>query len=185
MPSINTKNPSHCIVCTKEFYPRISSLNQGQGLYCGHKCSNKFTHLVHGHARKGLITHTYHSWEAMKARCYDPNHINYSRYGAIGIRIEDPRWFIFTNFLEDMKECPEGMSIERKDNTKGYYKDNCKWATALEQARNRKNTPMITYLNRTQSIASWADELGYKYYTLRARLVNYNWSIERAMTTPV
>jgi hypothetical protein len=139
----------------------------------------------HGHAKKGMITRTYHSWEAMKSRCYDPNNINYSRYGAIGIKIEDPRWFVFSNFLEDMKECPEGMSLERKDNTKGYCKDNCKWATPLEQARNRKNTPMITYLGRTQSIAAWADELGFNYFTLRDRLVNKKWSVELAFTEPI
>jgi hypothetical protein len=49
----------------------------------------------------------------------------------------DPRWEKFENFLADMGERPEGKTLDREDNTKGYYKDNCRWATSFEQMNNR------------------------------------------------
>jgi len=56
-------------------------------------------------------------------------------YGNLYI---DPRWEEFANFLADMGERPEGKTIDRINNSKGYYKDNCRWATPFEQVMNRK-----------------------------------------------
>lgn len=66
------------------------------------------------------------SWENMKKRCLNPNAPDFERYGKVEI---DPRRLSFDNFLVDMGEKPEGLTIERKDGTKGYNKDNCKWRT--------------------------------------------------------
>lgn len=115
----------------------------------------------------------------MQSRCDHP----LPRYQELNISMDD-RWRDFKLFLKDMGERPEGCTLERKDNTRGYYPGNVIWATPKQQARNRRNTPMITYQDKTQSIASWAEELGHNYYTLRARLVNYDWDIETALTTP-
>lgn len=78
----------------------------------------------------------------MISRCEYTCDQDYKNYGARGIRVEDPRWFKFENFLEDMGDPPievngQRYTLDRKDHSKGYYKDNCRWATATEQAANR------------------------------------------------
>ncbi len=75
----------------------------------------------------------------MIQRTTNPNHRNWMYYGGRGITA-DLRWHIFENFLEDMGLRPEGLTLERIDNDKGYSLGNCKWATwAEQQANKRKN----------------------------------------------
>ena len=57
-----------------------------------------------------------------------------------GITVEDPRWHEYPNFLADMGERPEGLTLDRIDNDRGYCKDNCRWATRKEQQNNRRNS---------------------------------------------
>ena len=83
-------------------------------------------------------TRTYWAWHNMKQRCYNPRHDSYPNYGGRGIKVcED--WKDFKSFYADMGECPEKMTLERVDNTKGYYLENCQWVSHKVQARNRRN----------------------------------------------
>lgn len=60
-----------------------------------------------------------------------------ARFGEM---VVDPRWLDFATFLEDMGERPDGLTIERIDNDRGYWPDNCRWATYVEQRHNRRDT---------------------------------------------
>lgn len=83
-------------------------------------------------------TSTYRSWLSMRNRCYRKGSEKYPMYGAKGIKV-CKRWRnSFENFLEDMGERPEGMTLDRIDGTKGYSPSNCRWATPTQQARNTR-----------------------------------------------
>ncbi|HHT3526417.1 TPA: hypothetical protein ACTYW0_000512 [Enterobacter asburiae] len=88
-------------------------------------------------------TPTYQTWEAMKQRCLNPKSSYFRRYGGRGIGICD-RWMLFDNFLADMGEKPEGMSIDRINNDAGYEPGNCRWATNSEQGYNKQKRANCT-----------------------------------------
>lgn len=90
----------------------------------------------HGHAHPKSPSRTYRSWSAMWRRCTNQNGHAYQRYGGRGITV-CTEWENFERFLADMGERPADRSIDRIDNDKGYFKDNCRWATRSEQQWNR------------------------------------------------
>lgn len=76
----------------------------------------------------------------MRERCQNPNHVHHYRYGGRGISVCE-RWQSFANFLADMGERPEGLTLDRIDNDGNYERGNCRWATKDEQTANRKRRP--------------------------------------------
>lgn len=96
---------------------------------------------THGHWARGERSPTYICWMNMKARCLNAQNPRYKDYGERGITV-CAKWLTFEGFLEDMKDKPcnvDVISIERIDNNKGYYKENCYWATAAEQGKNKRD----------------------------------------------
>ena len=73
----------------------------------------------------------------MLQRCNNPNSQRYKDYGGRGITV-CKRWLKFENFLADMGDRPRGLTLDRKNNDKGYYKRNCHWATYEQQAANKR-----------------------------------------------
>lgn len=103
---------------------------------------------------------TYKAWAHMKERCDNPLHEQSHRYSRRGITY-DPRWKDYTAFVEDLGYKPEGLTLERKDNNKGYYKENCKWATWEEQSQNKSK-----YISNTSGI------VGVSYSTTQKKWVS-------------
>ena len=79
----------------------------------------------------------YKIWKRMRTRCLSENNPKYKDYGGRGIKICE-RWDLFSNFYEDMGDCPSGYSIDRIDVNGNYEPDNCRWADSTIQARNQR-----------------------------------------------
>lgn len=102
-----------------------------------------FKHGHRGVYRNGkrAESRTMGTWRGMLKRCGDPRSPSYLNYGARGIEVCE-RWKAFENFLADMGERPDEMSLDRIDNDRGYEPGNCRWATDAEQQRHRSNNKL-------------------------------------------
>lgn len=95
--------------------------------------------VKHGEYSGGRESRTHYIWRSMLSRCYLVSNKDYPRYGGRGIDV-CPGWHYYDNFLAYMGDAPNGHSLDRIDNEKGYWPDNCRWATASKQQRNKRNT---------------------------------------------
>lgn len=116
-------------VCGEDVLASSTTLLKGEKKSCG--CKTK-AETSGTHGMSGTPTHT--TWRTMIERCTKPYHKSYQRYKNVPI---DPKWMTFEGFFEDMGERPEGMSLDRKDNSLGYCKENCRWATDSQQQQNK------------------------------------------------
>lgn len=101
-------------------------------------------------------TKTYTTWDSMIQRCGNPKNTSFKDYGGRGITVCE-RWHTFANFLADMGEKPDGMQIDRERNNEGYGPGNCRWATPLQNIRNKRNTRFISVGGREMCIAEAAE----------------------------
>jgi len=126
------------------------------------------TNTKHGKSKSG----EYNSYRSMIQRCQNPNNTSYKYYFNIGIC---SRWIkSFENFYEDMGDKPsKKYSIERVDNSIGYYPENCVWGTPDEQSQNQKTTKLdhikVTYIRERIGMTNkiLADKFGVSEETIR------------------
>ena len=116
----------------------------------------------------------------MITRATNPNYHSTQNYLGRGITVCE-RWESFHNFTIDMWEgYNDKLFLERIDNNKGYFPENCKWATRKEQMRNLRTNKFYEFNGKRQILGDWAEELGINRTTLWMRLHKYGMPIEKA-----
>lgn len=120
----------------------------------------------------------------MKQRCLNPRSHNFKNYGERGITI-CKRWMLFENFLHDMGQKPDGLTLERIDNDAGYEPNNCKWADRKEQRRNQRTCRRFEFNGKTMLLREVANAIGMHETTLQQRLDYQGLSFEDAITKPL
>ena len=160
--------------CGAEKIVTQHGLRTGKTKSCG--CLNeemKRSRVDHGHACRSdnrKPTRTFNAWRTMLQRCTNPKAEQWKNYGARGITICD-RWRqSFSNFLADLGEAPEGMTLERTNVNGNYEPSNCVWASPKEQARNTRRARKVTFQGREMPLKEACEITGAKYSTAYWRL---------------
>lgn len=171
----------HCRCdCGNERIVFTQSLKSGHSTSCG--CYQK--EIATSHGKKN--TRLYGIWHNIKWRCYNPKSHEYLRYGGRGITVCDEWRNDFQSFYDwaMANGYEDNLSIDRIDNDGNYCPENCRWATAKEQANNRKGNNRITALGVTRTIAEWEKESGISRQAILWR-ISHGWSTNDAVSKEV
>lgn len=151
------------------------SLLSGKTKSCGclRKELMRAAQTKHGHvgrvAGKKVRSRTYRAWCKMRERCLTKTNKDYDKYAGRNISVCD-RWShpdSFPNFLEDMGECPAGLTLHRVDNDGNYEPGNCIWADWTTQNNCKRNNRMETAFGQTKTRSQWARDYSLSYQDLR------------------
>ncbi len=166
--------------CGNTTIQSTSELNYGRVKSCGCLKKDGSRSVTHGQTRGGSFTPEYRAWQNMRTRCYNPKATRFEDHGGRGIGVCD-KWRKFSNFYADMGDKPSILhSLERIDNNGNYEPSNCRWATAREQASNRRNSVRITYNGITMIMADWVRHLWLKDSNTLKSYIKRN-GVEKAM----
>ncbi len=170
-----------CVTCGKEAPRAASKIASGRLGGCM-RCAR----ITHG------LSHTdlYSIAHGVQERITNPDCISFSSHGGRGIELY-PGWhgpdglIRMVRWLEDnLPPWRPGLTLDRINNDGNYEPGNLRWATASQQANNRRNNRRITWRGRTQNLIEWSREVGIPRDTLTWR-INAGWSLDRAMAEPV
>lgn len=157
-----------CEVCKKEFYRSYSAIRQNNSHCCSVECSakrkSKYSSFLDESAKNLQI---YNIWKGMISRCENPQISSFKNYGQRGITVCS-EWHDFQLFYQWAIDngYKEGLSIERIDVNKGYYKDNCTWIKPEEQAKNKRNNIRVFYNGKEMILKDVAIEADVDYKSL-------------------
>lgn len=171
--------------CGNKVTARSDHLYSEYTLSCG--CLRKEKTATHGMTN----TSEYNIWKTMIQRCTNINNQSYPDYGSRGITVCD-RWLnSFQAFYEDMGPRPSfDHSMERRENDKGYYKENCYWATRVQQANNRRNNVLYSYKDSQYTISKLIElpevkESKVPANTITTRVQQLGYTVEQALNRPI
>lgn len=167
---------------------RYAHLTSGGVKSCGclKRESSRRTGLAntrHGHSSPATRSHTYRSWESMKARCSNPKDPSFVNYGARGI-IVCKRWVKFENFLADMGERPRGTTLDRLEVNGNYSPLNCRWSVPRIQQRNKRTNRLVEFNGNCVPLVVVAEQSGIPYHRLWERIVRRGWTVQDAINKP-
>jgi len=155
--------------CVKDGAEATRAVKMGHLPNCG--CA-RILHLSQARQRHGMTKHpAYICWRNMRNRCHKEWEPAYKNYGARGIAV-CKRWdACFENFWEDMgPSYITGLTLERRENNKGYTPDNCHWATRTQQMNNTRKTI------RSVNVSELCARTGLKRTTIYYRL-KHGWPV--------
>ena len=167
----------------------------GRSLRCGaSKCcgctrgKNNIGNFKHGGRKERL----YSVWQSMKSRCLNRNDTFYYRYGGRGIRVCDD-WLDYEKFRtwalssgydpnSEYRKC----TLDRIENDGSYCPENCRWVAQKIQNNNRSSNHIVTNGDGvSKTLSEWSRIVGIKKDTLRRRICDRGWDVDRALTEPV
>lgn len=174
--------------CGNEWVGAAQPVKAGVVISCG--CvgeSRRLAGAIKANTRHSMHgTSEYRIYRMMLARCLNERHPPFADYGGRGITVCD-RWLGkdgFANFYADMGPRPSTeLTLDRIDNDGPYDPANCRWATKTEQQRNKRNSVVVEFRGRKQTLIEWANEMGVSYAVLAHRRQR-NWPIDRMLTQP-
>lgn len=166
-------------VCGTERVVGGADIRRGTSTSCGCRNAGMLGNLRRTHGKSG--TRLYQIWKLMRARCGRAGASGFEHYGGRGISV-CPEWEKFETFHAWAigHGYHEHLSIDRIDNDRGYSPDNCRWADARTQSRNRRFCRLTSDGRMAIDVA---DENGIPRHTLRVRLSN-GWSVDEAAMSP-
>jgi len=164
--------------CGNEHTTLLTNVSRGLTKSCGCIRTAKGRGVVHGYSKSRL----YQIYSGIKQRCTNPHIHRFYNYGGRGINICDEwnnnsssffKWAVESGYRDD-------LTIDRKDNNKGYFPDNCQWIPMAEQARNKRCNVFITIDGETNTQAHWAKHFGI-YPSSISKLRQRGYSPEEAV----
>lgn len=108
----------------------------------------------------------------MIQRCTNPKNAAYPRYGGRGIKV-CPEWKKRKSFIEWALKAgySDTLTLDRIDNDRGYYPENCRWVSIKVNCNNRATTHKIKAFGQCHSLTEWSDILHISYNTLKKRVM--------------
>ncbi len=167
----NSKKALYKCDCGKEVEAFKSNVSRGHTMSCGcfRRRVTSERSKIHGHRSKGERSRVYVAWVNMKSRCNNSNRKDSNNYIGRGIKY-CRKWESFSLFLMDMGEPLEKMTLDRIDNSKGYNKKNCRWASMQVQNLNKRNCVRYELGGKSMTLAEWSRETGIGRVTLLKRI---------------
>jgi len=165
----------------------LNDLVRGHTKSC--KCLQIDTVTKNNYRHGQVSTMLYSLWANIRSRTVTGSSDKRKGYKGRGITMHTPWVDDFVSFhtwiVENLGERPQGLSLNRLDNDKGYEPGNLEWATPKQQANNTRRNVYVEFQGERLTVAQWADALSIRYMTLWYRLFKYNWTVEKALTAPL